>query len=114
MQVTSLANGTDVSSTGDIERGDYETGEEITISWNVTCGNSTVCNSVSINEISCHSCSVSEFAYVSSGGSSTGMIQSMTITADCSNMWFGRILSEHDYLPVVYPVEVCFIWAIYC
>jgi hypothetical protein len=101
-----LANGTDLSTYNNSEWNNYKTGEYVDVSWNKTDTGRMNCNDVSVNGQKCSSCSICDFIFVAATGTSAVVIQTLKLSADCSNLASGRNAVCEDYLPVFYPKEV--------
>jgi hypothetical protein len=84
----------------------YETGQEVEVSWNASDATTFACNDVTVNGSSCSSCAICEFVFIASDGNSTVVFEKFMLSADCTNLPNGRNAVCEDFTPVFYPLLV--------
>jgi hypothetical protein len=84
----------------------YQTGETVEVLWNASDATTFTCNGVTVGGQNCTSCSICDFKFIPSDGTSATVIESLTISSDCTNVPDGRNAVCEDYTPLFYPLNV--------
>jgi hypothetical protein len=85
----------------------YETDEKITVEYNYfASGTLPNCTNVKSGNKKCNSCTFCTFSFTINSDGTDVDVTDVTLTADCSNVKYGRNLTCSAYSPVFYPLEV--------